>query len=215
MFEPFANHLGLPSLLDHLDEVLTAAKKLNALSSTKAEGADLLQLLKDHINIVTSLNDLATRERRRASPRVRSLSEADLIQLQQVCISTAAIAQECIEFLGILQPQLEAILNARETHQYLIDGSLEDQIWYDEVFRDIRLRADVIRILDLAIVHLCRDPAAGTSHNSPNTPETGSPSHLSTLNYYIIAFSPKLNSLEDRNTAEVSDPKNMIAPTPA
>jgi len=214
MFEPFADHLGLPSLLDCLDEVLTAAKKLNALSSTRAEGADLLELLRDFIDIVASLNDLATRERRRASPRVRSLSGAELIQLQQLCSSTAAIAQECIEFLGILQSQLDAILNARETHQSLTEDTLEDQAWYDEIFRDIRLRADVIRILELAIGVLCREPAVGTSHNGLDALETGSRSLLSTLNYYITAFYPKLDSLGDRNAAEVSDPKSLNVPSP-
>lgn len=202
MFEPFASHLGLPSLLDHLDDVLSAAKKLNTLSSTKTEAADLIQLIKDLIHIVTSLNDLTTRERRRASARVTSLAEADLIQLQRICTSTAAIALECLELLGVLEPNLTALAGSREDQSRPVEEYLEDQAWYDDIFQSLKLRADVIRILDLAINLLCR--GSGTSGSAGSSSgASGSPSLLSTLNYYITSFTPKLESSGQQNASEV------------
>lgn len=208
MFEPFADHLGLPGLLDHLDDALVAAKKLNALSATRIEAADVVQLIKDLVHIVASLNDFTTRERRRASARVRSLSEADLIQLRDVYTSTAGMVQECIDCLGTLQPNLEALVNYRETQRYSTDQTLEDQDWYREVFKRLRLHVEVIRILDLAINLLCRESGAG--RNGGSSSETGSPSLLSTLNYYITSFSPKLNDLGQQNEREVSITRIMI-----
>jgi tetratricopeptide (TPR) repeat protein len=194
MYEPFVNNLGTASLLEHLERARRSIEKFNDVSNPEREAIDLLEQLKDLIAVTTSIDDLATRERRTSSTRLKRLSAADLVHLQSVYDNTAIITQECVEFIEPLRPRLEDIIGFATA-----DSRLGAQSWYNEIYLGLKLRTEVLRVLfsGINLLLLKND----TDEDGQLSPEGRS--FASTLQYQIALVKPKLNHVQNYNTTLV------------
>ena len=154
MFAPFANSvtsLGTAGLSKDLDGVRQSLERFNG-PDPEQETIDLLEEIKDLIDINASLHELATRERRNPSLHPGSASASDLVHLQAVFDGTAAITEECMVFVRAIQSSLNDIAYERDVAGHTTrETMLGNQSWYNETCQALKLRAGVLRALFSAI----------------------------------------------------------------
>ncbi|KAF2799625.1 hypothetical protein K505DRAFT_265415 [Melanomma pulvis-pyrius CBS 109.77] len=193
MYEPVASRLGTANLLNCLDGVLSLIEQFNKVPTPDPKGIELLEQVKDLVAVTTSLDDLATSERRNCSARLKSLSAADLVHLNRICSSTAELTQECPDFLDPLKSSLEVLLHERDTDAASFTSSedlLGEQAWYDETYKALKLRTEVLQVLLAAINVLQYKNDTDDDGNL----SAEARSFSTTLPYRIALVNPKLHN---------------------
>jgi len=182
MHEPFASSLGTTGLLKHLEIALSSVQKFNDISNPENEAADLVEKLNDLIDVTSSLDDVATRERRGSSIYLKSVSATDLVHLHSICACTATLIHGCNDDIESLHSSLGEILHTRSAIGYVTtENRLGNQAWYDETYQILNLYADILRILYLAINLLYRKNDTDEDGNLSSE----AASHSSSLQYRI------------------------------
>ena len=210
MSDPFAhsiNSLGTVGLLNDLDGAQRLLEGLNS-SSSEVEATDLLEQIKDLLDITASLNGLATRERRKPSPYLGLFSASDLVNLQSVVSNATTIIEECSMFARALQSSLKDIAHERDAVGYATPEShLRNQAWYDETYQALKLRTEVLRVLFSAInlLHLKND------RKDDDDISAEARSLASTLHYQIALVDPKVAITNDYSIAEVCSVSNGMS----
>src|ERR1700730_663644 len=102
MYGPLASNFGTAGLRKSLEGALSSIEKFNDVDHPGPEGTDLLEQIKDLLDVTISLDDLATRRRRNLVP-TRSFSATDLLRLETLGGNVATITQECMDFSDTLQ----------------------------------------------------------------------------------------------------------------
>ena len=202
MSDLFANNvtgLGTASLLRDLEGLRKALEKLDTLSP-EPEATELIEQVKDLVDISGSFNDLAMRERRKPSLHPGSASASDLIHLQSVLEGTAATTEECTVLTRAIQSSLDDIADERNAAGYATHESrLRNQVWYEELRQAFGLHTDVLRALSSAVNTL--QFKHDTDEDGNLSPEARSAA--STLHYQIALIDPKLNSKDLRISSAV------------
>jgi hypothetical protein len=201
MDEPFANSLGTANLLIHLEDLKASLERYNSdPSCPEPEAVDLIVQVKDFVAAATSLDSLATQERRSPSAHRKSLSAADLVHMRSVCSCVATLSQDCVGFLESLQAQLKQLTATSERIGYIAtEDQLGTQSWYRDALEGLKLRTEVVRVAFSAINLL---------QHKNDTDGDGSVSEevqsfASTLQYQIALVNPKLNATSDGGMAAV------------
>lgn len=200
--EPFihsVNGLGTADLLSELNSALETLEALHTLNS-ESEAADLIEQIKDLVDITAALNDLATRERRNPSLYPGAFSAADLVHLQSIVRGVAMMAEECTMFTTALRASLNNISHERKEAGYPTpESQFRNQMWYDETFYALKLRTEVLRVLFSAINLLQH---RGDEDEDDNLSKK-TRSLASTLHYQITVVETNLRSANDHSTDEV------------
>ena len=150
MADPFAS-IGAGTLLKVLRAVLGALEKLD-ISDAEPEVVSLVEQVGDLVDIVRSLQQLATTERRNPSVHLKFGSGNGLLHLQSVSDGVAAIIEECIPLAATLQAIVNGIADQRVEAGYVAEDSrIGNQSWYDDIYKDLRLQTDLLRALFTAI----------------------------------------------------------------
>ena len=202
MYGSFANSvksLGTVSLSKDLDGVQQSLESLDA-SNPEQEATDLLEQIKDLVDINASLNKLVIRERRNPSFHPGSASASDLVHLQSVLDGIAATIEECTVFAKAIRSSLNDVTHERDAVGYLMDEArLENQSWYDETCQALKLRTEVLKALFSAINVLQHKNE--TDENGNLSSETRS--FASTLQYQIALVDPKIYAAETHAVSAV------------
>ena len=202
MYGPFAdsvNSLGTACLSRDLDGVQRRLESLNSLDAEQ-EATDLLEQIKDLVDINASLNKLATRERRNPSIYPGSASASDIVHLQSVLNGIAAIIEECTVFARAIQSSLNDIAHERDAVGFTThETRLKDQSWYDETCQALKLRTEVLKTLCSAVSVL---------QHKNETEEDGNlsfeaRSSATTLRYQIALVDAKLHVTEGHAVSAV------------
>ena len=209
MYAPFANSvnsLGTASLSRDLDGVQRSLERLNG-SDPEQEATDLLEEIKDLVDINASLHELATRERRNPSLYPGSASPSDLVHLQSVFDGTSAITEECTVFARAIQSSLNDIVHERDAVGYTTrETMLRNQSWYDETCQALKLRAELLRALFSAINVLQHKNETDENGNLSSEAR----SFASTLQYQIALVDPKIHAADTHAASAVcSKPDNI------
>ena len=192
LFANSVDSLGTANLSRDLDGVQRQLESLDA-SDAEQEATDLLEQIKDLIAINTSLNELATRERRNPSVYPGSASASDIVHLQSVLDAVAATINECTVFAKAIQSSLNDIARGRNAVGFVThETTLKNQSWYDETYQALKLRTEVLKTLCSA-VHVLQ--------HKNNTDENGNlsieaRSSATTLGYQIALVDAKLLATE-------------------
>jgi len=193
------NNLGTGSLLRDLLAARSAFEKLH-ISTTEPEVARLIEQIDDLIDIVSSFDNLATKERRHPSVHLTLRSANGLLHLQSVLDSTAAILDECTVFIRLLQSSPKIVGRERDTADYLTpERRLEGQAWYEETCQVLRLLTEILRALFTAIdlLHHQHD----TDENAQSFEARSSTS--TQLHFQIGLVEQKLHTSSGHNTDAV------------
>ncbi|KAF2096176.1 hypothetical protein NA57DRAFT_78947 [Rhizodiscina lignyota] len=201
MYDVFAHNFGTAVLLKHLTDVRSSVEKLINLNS-EPEATNLLEQIKDLIAVTTSIDDLATQERRKSSEYLRLLSPKDHVYLQSVNSSTAAIVQDCVELIEPLRGGLDDLRSTREREAVEIiyqDSRLAEFGWFRETFQDLQLRTAVLQVM-LSAMNFLR--------HKNDTDEEGNISAearslASMLQYEIASVKPKLHGTSRQRTEKL------------
>lgn len=198
-FENNISSLGTAHLLVDLNAAQRSLETFNALSP-ELEATDLLEQVKDLVNITASINDLAIRSRRNSSSYLESLSASDLVHLHSVLVGTASVIEECTMFIRAVQSSLKDVSQERNAVGYVTPESrLRNQAWYNETYQALKLQTEILRLLFSAINLL---------HHKNDTDEHGklsaeARSFASTLHYQIELVYPKLHAINNRDITAV------------
>lgn len=202
MYGPFVNSvnsLGTASLSRNLDGVQQCLESLHG-SDPEQEATDLLEVVKDLVDINASLNKLATKERRNPSIYLGSASASDIVHLQSVLDGIAATIDDCTVFARAIQSSLEDIAKHRAADSLPTrEFRLGNQPWYNETCQALKLQTEVLKTLLSAINVL---------QHKNETDENGNlsfeaRSFASTLQYQIALVDPKIYAAETHGVSAV------------
>jgi hypothetical protein len=202
MYGPFANSvnsLGTASLLRDLDGVQQCLESLHG-SDPEQEATDLLEEIKDLVDINASLNKLATKERRNPSLYLGSASASDIVHLQSVLDGVAVTIEECTVFAGAIQSSLKDIAHERAAVGFTTrETRLGNQSWYDDTCQALKLRTEVLKALLSAINVLQHKNETDENGNLSSEAR----SLASTLQYQIALVDPKIYAAETHAVSAV------------
>ena len=209
MYGTFANSvnsLGTASLSRDLNGVQQSLESLDG-SNLEQEATDLLEEIKDLVDINSSLNKLATRERRNPSVYPGSASASDLVHLQSVLDGIAATIEECAVFARAIQSSLNDITHERDAVGYTThETRLGNQSWYDETCQALKLRTELLKALFSAINVLQHKNETDENGNLSSEAR----SFASTLQYQIALVEPKIYAADTHAVSAVcSELSNM------
>ncbi|KAI0443815.1 hypothetical protein F4803DRAFT_561327 [Xylaria telfairii] len=146
------DRLGARSFLHDLNAAKTVIGGFKATNAVPEVIINLVQQIDDLIYIASSFDDVATAERRNPSAHATPPSVGELLHLQSVLQSTAAVIRECTTFIQVLRSTVEAVTrDSDEGVATTNEPQLENQVWYEEVYQGLRLRAEVLGALSTAI----------------------------------------------------------------
>lgn len=192
LFADTVNSLGTASLSRDLDGVQHRLESLDG-SDVEQEATDLLEQIKDLVDINASLNKLATRERRNPSVYLGSASASDIVHLQSVLDGIAATIEECTVFARAIQSSLNDIAHERDAVGFTThETRLRNQSWYDETCHALKLRTEVLKTLSSAVnVLQHKNETEGDGNLSLEAR-----SSATTLRYQIALVDAKLHATE-------------------
>jgi hypothetical protein len=196
MYGPLASNFGTAGLRKSLGGALSSIEKFNDVERPEPQGTDLLEQIRDLLDVTISLDDLATRHRRNLLPK-RSFSATDLLHLESLGGNVATITQECMDLSDTLQSSLKDITHERDIHTH---PGLGEQVWYDETYQALRLRTETLRVLLSAINLVDHKDDADEDGSLSNDAQ----SFASTLQYQIALLKPKLDGADGLSTTVVS-----------
>ncbi|KAM7208047.1 hypothetical protein V8F20_001593 [Naviculisporaceae sp. PSN 640] len=207
MSDPFANSvgsLGTASLLTHLNIAQVAIEEY-ITASPEVEVTSLREQIRDLSAITTSLNLLATRERRRPTARPDASSVSDLVHLHSVVGSATIIIEECTSFVRPLASSLRNIIHERDAIVYATSETrLGKQAWFSETLEALNVRTKILEILfsamDLLYIKNDKDEDGNFSANAHSV--------SSVLHYQISLADQKLHSNSKHATTSI---RNAIA----
>ncbi|KAL7619412.1 hypothetical protein AAE478_009951 [Parahypoxylon ruwenzoriense] len=209
MAENFVNNVNslcTAGLLAELESTQILLERLST-SSPESETIDLLEQVKDLVDVTLSLDGLVTSERRDPSLNIQLLSAGDLVHLHCVCSRAAAVTQECTRLLETLRESLKEISHARYQSGYVTNESrLRNQAWYDETCSALKLRTGVLRMVFSAIKLL---------YHKNETDKDGNLSTMarfsaSTTRYQIKLVEPQLRAADERRVFELHKALDVV-----
>jgi hypothetical protein len=195
MYGPLASNFRTAGLRKSLEGALSSIEKFNDVDHPGPEGTDLLEQIKDLLDVIISLDDLATRRRRNLVP-TRSFSTTDLLHLETLGSNVATITQECMDFSDTLQSSLKDIIHGRDT---TTETRLSEQVWYDDTYQALKLRTETLRVLLSATNLVDHKGDVDEDGNLSNDAQ----SFASTLQYQIAVLKPKLDGADGQGMTAV------------
>ncbi|KAI0458406.1 hypothetical protein F5B21DRAFT_26245 [Xylaria acuta] len=196
------DRLGTRSFLNDLEAARTVLEGFKVPVAAPEVIVNLLEQIGDLIDIAHTFDEAATAERRNPSAHARLHSAGGLLHLESVLQSAADTIDECTLFIQLLQSTVEAAVRESDEAAYTTNEThLDNQAWYEEVYQDLRLRAEVLRALLTAIDLLLY------RHDTDETAESlKKRSSASTrLHYQIGLVEQRLGSKGDQDTVIVQD----------
>lgn len=146
------DRLGARSFLHDLNAAKTVIEGFKTTDAAPEVIINLAQQIGDLIYIASSFDDVATTERRNPSAHATLHSAGELLHLESVLQSTAAVIRECTTFIQVLRSTVEAVTrDSGEGVATTSETHLENQVWYEEVYQGLRLRAEVLGALSTAM----------------------------------------------------------------
>jgi hypothetical protein len=197
--ENIVNGLGTATLLRDLDSTQKVLEDLS-VSVSELEVTELLEQIKDLIEITASIHELSTKRRRNYSATVGSLSTSDLMHLRPVLYSTATTTEECTIFVRALESSLKGIAQERGILGYTKpENELKSQVWYKDTHEALKLRTEVLRLLSSAINLL---------YHKHDTDKNGrlsatASNFATTLQYQITLVEPRIHGSNGQDTTVV------------
>ncbi|KAI0122394.1 hypothetical protein F4814DRAFT_458068 [Daldinia grandis] len=192
------NSLSMAILLSRLKSIQALLERLSGANS-ESEMMNLLEQVKDLIDITSTLDDLATRERRNPLLILQPLSESDQLHLCRICTETAVIMNEFIELLE----SLESIL--KESNHY--ESHLRGEKWYDETSQAWKLRTEVLRMLFSAITLLYHKN--NTDENGNLSAETKTFAYR--IDYQISLIESEIRRVDDHGSIRIRDAVKVVS----
>ena len=206
LFANSANSLGTASLSRDLDGVQQCLENLDG-SNPEQEATDLLEEIKDLVDINASLNRLATKERRKPSVYPGPASASDLVHLQAVLDGIAATIEECTVFARAIQSSLNDVAHERGVDGYMTrETRLGNQSWYYETCQALKLRTEVLKALLSAVNVLQHKNDIDENGNLSSEAR----SFASTLQYQIALVGPNIYAAETHAVSAVCSESKVI-----
>ncbi|KAI1174964.1 hypothetical protein F4777DRAFT_588826 [Nemania sp. FL0916] len=157
--------LGVRKLLDDLEAAQTVLKEFKASIAAPDVITDLTEQIDDLFDIAGCFDRIATAERRNPSAHAKLNSAGGILHFESVLNSTAEVIDECTVFIQVLRSTVENVVRASgEAVCTASEAYFRNQDWYEEVYCDLRLRAEALRALFTAIDLLqCQNDTDDTS----------------------------------------------------